>query len=93
VALRPNGPSVVYIGWLNANQTKTIMKTYLLIAAVILSGCVAYPAYYPVPAGAPPQGQAQAAANEQCAKSGKVAVMSEPTSCDAQNCTTKWVCR
>ena len=52
------------------------------------------PAYYPAPvAPNQGQGQAQAAANEQCAKSGKVAVMVEPTSCDGQNCTTRWVCR
>ena len=69
------------------------MKTSLLIACALLSGCVAYPAYYPAPQIANPQGQAQAAANEQCAKSGKVAVMVEPTSCDGQNCTTRWVCR
>jgi len=69
-----------------------MMKTSLLLITALLSGCVAYPAYYPAPA-APNQGQAQAAANEQCAKSGKVAVMVEPTSCDGQNCTTRWVCR
>ncbi|MGA8393774.1 MAG: hypothetical protein WB775_16725 [Burkholderiaceae bacterium] len=71
------------------------MKTSLLLISALLSGCVAYyPAYYPAPvAPNQGQGQAQAAANEQCAKSGKVAVMVEPTSCDGQNCTTRWVCR
>ena len=76
-----------------SNPGKTSLKIHLLIACAFLSGCVAYPAYYPAPPVAPNQGQAQAAANEQCAKSGKVAVMVEPTSCDAQNCTTRWVCR
>jgi hypothetical protein len=39
------------------------------------------------------QGQAQAAANQECAQSVKVAAMVEPTNCDGQNCTTKFVCR
>ena len=47
-----------------------IQHAILLIACLFLSGCVAYPAYYPAPAVAPSQGQAQAAANEQCAKIG-----------------------
>lgn len=69
------------------------MKTYLLIISVILSGCVAYPAYYPPYATAPNPAQAQAAANEECAKTGKVAVKTEPTNCDGQNCTTKFICK
>lgn len=69
------------------------MKIPLLIICALLSGCVAYPAYYPAAPAVPQQDQAQAAANAQCAQSGKVAVMAEPTRCDGQNCTTRWVCR
>ncbi|MBK7079726.1 MAG: hypothetical protein IPO82_10380 [Betaproteobacteria bacterium] len=69
------------------------MKIHLLIVAALLSGCVAYPAYYPAAPAPSSQAQAQAAANQECAQSGKVAVMVEPTSCDGQNCTTRWVCR
>jgi len=88
-----SGPlSGAYSSCAKDNRRKKIMKTSLLLILALLSGCVAYPAYYPAPV-APNQGQAQAAANEQCAKSGKVAVMVEPTSCDGQNCTTRWVCR
>lgn len=65
------------------------MKNYLPILCALLCGCAAYPAYYP----APNPNAAQDAANAECAKSGKVAVMVQPTSCDAQNCTTRWVCR
>jgi len=90
IALFP--PPDAYSSCPKDNWRKKIMKTSLLIILALLSGCVAYPAYYPAPA-APNLGQAQAAANEQCAKSGKVAVMVEPTSCDGQNCTTRWVCR
>ena len=69
------------------------MKVHLLMGAAVLSGCVAYPAYYPATPAASSQAQAQAAANQECAQSGKVAVMVEQTNCDGQNCTTKFVCR
>jgi len=84
---------------------KPAVKTFLLIVAVLLSGCVAYPAYYPVanpatyPAAYPAQtvapggSQAQAAADAQCARTGQVAVKAEPTSCDGQNCTTRFICK
>lgn len=71
------------------------MKICLLVLIAILSGCVAYPEpmYYPVaPAGPDPQ-QAQAAANAQCAKSGKVAVKVKPTNCTGSNCTTTFECQ
>ncbi len=66
------------------------MKTSLLILCAVLSGCVAYPAYYPTAAN---PNAAQDTANAECAKSGRVAVMAAPTTCDSQNCTTRWVCR
>ena len=81
------------------------MKTCLLIVAALLSGCVAYPAYYPAaypatyPAAYPAQtvapggSQAQAAADAQCARTGQVAVKAEPTSCDGQNCTSRFICK
>jgi len=70
-----------------------MLKVYLLIIAAILSGCVAYPEYYPAYPVAPNPGQAQTLANQECSKSGKVAVQVEPTNCDSQNCSTKWVCK
>jgi hypothetical protein len=69
------------------------LKTYLLIISTLLSGCVAYPAYYPPQTVAPNPSQAQAVANEECAKTGKVAVKVEPTHCDGQNCTSKFICK
>lgn len=69
------------------------MKTYLIVISVILSGCVAYPAYYPTQPVVSDPGQAQRTANEQCAKSGKVAVKVKPTDCNANNCTTAFECR
>ena len=70
-------------------------KIYLLAIPLILSGCVAYPAYYPAPAPTPTHDpvQAQATANDQCAKSGKVAVQIKSTNCTSQNCTTAYECR
>jgi hypothetical protein len=70
-----------------------MMRIYLLAISAIISGCVAYPAYYPEAPAVSSQDRAQAAANQECAQSGKVAVLVEPTSCDGQNCMTKWVCR
>lgn len=78
-----------------------MLKISLLVTAALLSGCVAYPGYYPAypaapayPAQQPGQGAAQAAANQQCAQAGKgVAVQMEPTTCNSQNCTTKWICQ
>jgi hypothetical protein len=69
------------------------MKNYLPILCVLLCGCVAYPAYYPAVPATPNPNAAQDAANAECARSGKVAVRVEPTTCDSQNCTTRWVCR
>ena len=68
------------------------MKTVLSIVSVILSGCVVYPEPAPYPAG-PDQNQAQAAANAQCAKSGKVAIEVKPTNCNSANCTTTFECQ
>jgi len=51
-----------------------MMKPFFLFASVILSGCVAYPAYYPAAPAVSDPNRAQAVANEQCARSGKVAV-------------------
>jgi hypothetical protein len=70
-------------------------KISLLFLSAILSGCVAYPAYYPAPTPtvAHDPSQAQAIANEQCAKSGKVAVKVKPTNCTSQNCTTAFECQ
>ena len=69
------------------------MKIFLLTISVILSGCVAYPAYYPTQPVVSDQNQAQTVANEQCAKSGKVAVKIKPTNCNGNNCTTAFECR
>ena len=65
------------------------MKKSSLAFCFLLSGCVAYP--YPAPG--PDPYQAQAAADAQCAKSGKVAVKTEPVSCNVANCTTTFECR
>lgn len=81
-----------------------MLKIFLLVAATLLSGCVAYPGYYSAypaypaapayPVQQPGQGAAQAAANQQCAQAGKgVAVQMEQTTCNSQNCTTKWICQ
>lgn len=69
------------------------MKIYLVIFASILSGCVAYPAYYPATPVTSDPNHAQAVANEQCAKSGKIAVKVAPANCTAANCTTAFECR
>jgi len=66
-----------------------VNKCLLLISAA-LSGCAAY---YPATPAGPDPTQAQAAANTQCAKSGKVAVMIKPASCNSNNCTTTFECR
>ena len=69
------------------------MKIHLLLLPVILSGCVAYPAYYPAyPAAPADPNHAQNVANEQCAKSGKKAVKVAPTNCNGANCTTAFEC-
>ena len=72
------------------NQRKVILKIFLIIISVILSGCVAYP--YPAYPGPDPY-QAQALASEQCAKSGKVAVKIKPTNCNDTNCITAFECQ
>jgi hypothetical protein len=69
------------------------VKIYLLIVSVILSGCVAYPAYYPTSPVVSDPNHAQAVANEQCSKSGKVAVKIQSANCNNQNCTTAFECR
>lgn len=71
------------------------MNNRLLILCVILGGCVAYPdpAYYPARPLGPDPAQAQAAANERCARSGKVAVKVKPTNCNSSNCTTTFECQ
>ena len=66
-------------------------KIFLLSLFAMLSGCVAYPASAPTPTHDPVR--AQAVANEQCAKSGKVAVKVKPTNCTSQNCTTAYECQ
>nr|MBL8411762.1 hypothetical protein [Dechloromonas sp.] len=68
------------------------MKALCLIipVALSLSACVAY---YPAPTPTHDPNRAQALANEQCAKSGKVAVKVQPTDCNATNCTTAYECR
>jgi len=70
-----------------------MLKIHLLIVSGILSGCVAYPAYYPTYPVGSNQDRAQALANEECAKSGKVAVQVEQTNCSGENCTRKFVCQ
>ena len=70
-----------------------MLKIYLIVISVILSGCVAYPAYYPAQPVVSDPNQAQAVANEQCAKSGKVAVKVRPANCNTNNCTTAFECR
>ncbi|MBP6709046.1 MAG: hypothetical protein KA223_07790 [Candidatus Accumulibacter sp.] len=67
------------------------MKKLLIVVPVILSGCVVYPD--PAYSGGPDPYRAQTLANEQCAKSGRVAVMVSPKNCDATNCTTTFECR
>ncbi len=67
-----------------------MIKKCLLLVSALLSGCVAY---YPATPAGPDPSQAQAAANAQCAKSGKVAVMVKPASCNSSNCTTTFECR
>jgi starvation-inducible outer membrane lipoprotein len=76
-------------------EEQTMPKIFLLSLFALLSGCVAYPAYYPAPAPTPTHDpvRAQAIANEQCAKSGKVAVKVKPTNCTSQNCTTAYECQ
>lgn len=69
------------------------MKTIPILVAIMLSGCVAYPAYYPAPAGQADPYRAQRIANEQCAKSGKTAVQINEQNCNAANCTTAFECR
>jgi hypothetical protein len=71
------------------------VKIFLLVFVATLSGCVAYPEpvyYQAAPAGPDPQ-QAQAAANAQCAKSGKVAVKTKAMNCNSSNCTTTFECQ
>ena len=68
----------------------TMIKRSLLLSVVLLAGCVAY---YPAPSSSPDPRQAQAAADAQCAKSGKVAVLIVPATCSASNCTTTFECR
>ena len=60
------------------------MNKSVVVFCVWLSGCVAYPHSAP----GPDPYQAQAAADAQCAKSGKNAVKTEPVSCNVANCTT-----
>lgn len=67
-----------------------MIKRSLLLSVVLLAGCVAY---YPAPSSSPDPRQAQAAADAQCAKSGKVAVLIVPATCSASNCTTTFECR
>ena len=67
------------------------MKIVLFVKPFIISGCVAYP--YPAYPTGPDPYQAQALANEQCAKSGKVAVKIKPTNCDGANCKTTFECQ
>lgn len=69
------------------------MNTRLLLIALLLGGCVAYPEPYPVVPAAPDPAQAQAAANAQCARSGKVAVRVSPTECSGGSCTSTFHCR
>ncbi len=90
--------NLCHLIWMNVqnedliyNQRKVIMKIFLIIISVILSGCVAYP-YPAYPAGPDPY-QAQALASEQCAKSGKVAVKIKPTNCNDTNCITAFECQ
>jgi hypothetical protein len=78
---------------MNHDQKEAVLRIHMLIGVALLSGCVAYPAYYPAAPAVSSPAQAQAAANQECAKSGKVAVMVEQTNCDGQNCTTKFVCK
>ena len=70
-----------------------MMKNCLLV--LILSGCAVYPepAYYPVAPVGPDPYQAQAAADAQCAKSGKAAVRIKPTNCTTKTCTTTFECQ
>jgi len=67
-----------------------MLKRCLLLIPAALSGCVAY---YPAPPAALDPHQAQAAADAQCAKSGKVAVLIKPANCSGSSCTTTFECR
>jgi hypothetical protein len=69
-----------------------MLKGCVFLVFAALSGCAVYYPPTPVPAG-PDPAQAQAAADAQCAKSGKVAVMIKPADCNSANCTTTFACR
>ena len=71
-------------------RSESMVNKCLLVISVLLSGCVAY---YPATPAGPDPTQAQAAADTQCAKSGKVAVMVKAASCNSSNCTTTFECR
>lgn len=67
-----------------------MLKRCPFLIPALLSGCVAY---YPAQPAAPDPQQAQAAADAQCAKSGKTAVLVKPANCSGSSCTTTFECR
>ncbi|MFT3848959.1 MAG: hypothetical protein QM739_09830 [Propionivibrio sp.] len=66
-----------------------MLKRCLLLIPAVLSACT----YYVAQPVAPDPNQAQAAADAQCAKSGKAAVLIKPANCSGNNCTTTFECR
>ena len=67
-----------------------MFKSCLFVSAALLVGCAAQ---YPGPSSSADPRQAQAAADAQCAKSGKVAVLIVPAACSASSCTSTFECR
>ena len=68
------------------------MRPVLLAATIVLGACATCPApaAYPV---VPDARQAQTTADARCARSGKVAVLTQPAECTSEQCVTRFECR
>ena len=68
------------------------MKIQLLPIAFVLGACTSYPPATTYPA-TPDAHQAQATADAQCARSGKLAVRIKAPECSGAQCVTSFECR
>lgn len=68
------------------------MKILLLPITFVLGACASYPPPTAYPA-IPDAHQAQAAADAQCARTGKLAVRIKAPECSSAQCVTSFECR